>query len=83
MIKRALYINKIKEFIDKPYIKVITGIRRCGKSSILLLLKDEILQRGADEQNILFINFESFNYADIKTGEHLYTYVKQLLIQVL
>ena len=80
MIQRTLYLNKIKEFIDKPFIKVITGIRRCGKSSILLLLKDEIIQRGADEKNILCINFESFNYADIKTGEDLYAYVKQLLI---
>lgn len=76
MIQRTLYLNKIKEFIDKPFIKVITGIRRSGKSSILLLLKDEILQRGVDEQHILFINFESFNYSQIKTGEQLYTYVK-------
>lgn len=77
MIKRTLYLNKIKAFIDKPFIKVITGIRRCGKSSILLLLKDEILQRGIDERRILLINFESFNFAEIKTGEQLYSYAKE------
>jgi predicted AAA+ superfamily ATPase len=77
MIKRTLYLDKIKEFIDKPFIKVISGIRRSGKSSILLLLKDEILHRGAQEQQILQINFESFNYSEIKTGEQLYTYIKQ------
>jgi predicted AAA+ superfamily ATPase len=77
MIKRTLYLDKIKEFIDKPFIKVISGIRRSGKSSILLLLRDEILHRGAQEQQILLINFESFNYSEIKTGEQLYTYIKQ------
>jgi len=77
MIKRTLYLDKIKEFIDKPFIKVISGIRRSGKSSILLLLKDEILHRGAQEQQILLINFESFNYSEIKTGEQLYTFIKQ------
>jgi predicted AAA+ superfamily ATPase len=77
MIKRTLYLDKIKEFIDKPFIKVISGIRRSGKSSMLLLLKDEILHRGAQEQQILLINFESFNYSEIKTGEHLDTYIKQ------
>jgi predicted AAA+ superfamily ATPase len=79
MIKRTLYLDKIKEFIDKPFIKVISGIRRSGKSSILLLLKDEILHRGAQEQQILLINFESFNYSEIKTGEQLYIYIKQQL----
>jgi predicted AAA+ superfamily ATPase len=77
MIKRTLYLDKIKEFIDKPFIKVISGIRRSGKSSMLLLLRDEILHRGAQEQQILLINFESFNYSEIKTGEQLYTYIKQ------
>ena len=80
MINRSLYINKIKAFIDKPFIKVITGIRRSGKSSILQLLKSEIIQRGVEEQQVLFINFESFNYAEIKTGDHLYAYVKKQLI---
>lgn len=77
MIQRTLYLNKIIEFIDKPFIKVITGIRRSGKSSILLLLKEEILRRGKDEKNIIFINFESFNYSEITDGKQLYTFVKQ------
>jgi predicted AAA+ superfamily ATPase len=81
MIKRTLYIDKIKPFIDKPFIKVITGIRRSGKSSILLLLKEEILHSGVEEQQILFINFESFNFADIKTAEQLYAYAKERIVK--
>lgn len=80
MIQRSLYINKIKEFIDKPFIKVITGIRRSGKSSILLLLKKEFIERGIDEKNILFINFESFNYSEISTGVQLYNHIKEKMI---
>jgi predicted AAA+ superfamily ATPase len=82
VIQRTLYINKIKAFIDKPFVKVITGIRRCGKSSVLLLLKEEIIKRGVAEQHILLINFESFNFAEIKTGEQLYNYIKERISPV-
>jgi len=46
MIKRELYLNQIRGFIDKPFIKVIAGLRRSGKSSILMLLRDELLNMG-------------------------------------
>jgi len=59
MIKRDLYIEKIKPFIDKPLIKVITGIRRSGKSVILRFLKEELLERKIDENQIIYLNFES------------------------
>jgi len=61
MIQRTLYLNKIIEFIDKPFIKVITGIRRSGKSSILLLLKEEILRRGK-AVNSFMIDFDADIY---------------------
>lgn len=77
MIQRTLYLNKIIEFIDKPFIKVITGIRRSGKSSLLFLLKEEILRRGIHEKQIVAINFESFNYTEITDGKQLYAFVKQ------
>ena len=53
MVKRDLYLDKIRPFIDKPFIKVITGIRRCGKSTILMMIKEEILDKGIDDSNIV------------------------------
>ena len=50
MINRPLYLNKIKPFIDKPMIKILVGIRRAGKSSILKQVKDILLQQGVKEE---------------------------------
>lgn len=77
MINRETYIEQLIPFMDKPLIKVITGLRRCGKSTILFLLKEEILKRGAKEQNVIYINFESFDFADIESADQLYRYVKE------
>lgn len=77
MIKRELYFDKIQAFIDKPFVKVLTGVRRCGKSSILKLLKDKLLSRGIAQEQIISINFESFAYSEIATAKDLYEYVKQ------
>ncbi|MCK9401524.1 MAG: ATP-binding protein [Bacteroidales bacterium] len=76
MIRRDLYLNQLCGFIDKPYIKVITGIRRSGKSAILQLLKDELLKRGIGEENIIHINFESFEYTDVDNSDKLYYFIK-------
>jgi len=77
MIKRELYLNQLYEFIDKPLIKVITGIRRCGKSVILKLLKEELLNRQINEGQIIYMNFDSFEFSSIDKAEKLYTYVKE------
>ena len=69
-------MDQLCAFIDKPFIKVITGMRRCGKSSLLLLLQDELHKRGLGKENIIYINFESFQYSDIDTAELLYKFVK-------
>ncbi|SKA93942.1 hypothetical protein SAMN05443428_11522 [Caloramator quimbayensis] len=76
MIKRELYLEKIRAFIDKPFIKVITGIRRCGKSTVLLMIKEELLNRGIKIDNIIYINFESMEYMDITDEKELYNYIK-------
>ena len=56
-------MSVIRNFIDKPVIKVLTGMRRCGKSSLLILTYEEILKRKCvDEKNILYLNFESLEY---------------------
>ena len=53
MIDRPDYINAITPFIDKPLVKILAGIRRCGKSTIFEMLKLELLKRGVDEGNII------------------------------
>lgn len=80
MILRPTYINKIVPFIDKPQIKVITGIRRSGKSVVLQLIKEELIKRKVTEQQIININFESFNYSDLTQAQNLYEYVKNKII---
>jgi predicted AAA+ superfamily ATPase len=77
MIKRELYLNQLRDFIDKPFIKVISGLRRSGKSSILMLLRDELLNLKTKEENIIYINLESFDFSDIDTAEKLYVFVKE------
>ena len=65
-------MEKIRLFIDKPVIKVITGMRRSGKSVILRLLREELLQRGIPEERILYINFESLGAISLRDVDALY-----------
>ena len=65
MIKRELYLKKIRSFIDKPVIKVITGMRRSGKSVLLKMLREEFLERGIAAEQILYLNFESLTAASV------------------
>ena len=62
MIDRPLYTGRLKAWQDKQTIKAITGLRRCGKSSLLLLFKEHLLKSGIAEKRILHINFESLEY---------------------
>lgn len=77
MIKRTDYLNQIIEFIDKPFVKVLTGIRRSGKSTMLMLIRDELIQRGIREEQIIYINLESFDYAFLNTARDLHKYIKE------
>lgn len=77
MIKRDLYLKQIKPFIDKPLIKVITGIRRSGKSVILKLLKEELFEKGVEEHQMIYLNLESLEFSDIDNAEKLYKYIKE------
>ncbi|WP_409199308.1 ATP-binding protein [Methanobrevibacter sp. DSM 116169] len=71
MVKRELYMKKIRPLIDKDIIKVITGIRRCGKSFMLNLIIDELIQNNINKNNIVLINLESNKYSNIEDNKDL------------
>ena len=75
MIKRNLYLEEIKKYMNKPIIKVITGMRRSGKSMILKLIQEELENVGIVKENIIYMNFESLIYIDIKDFETLYKHI--------
>ena len=77
MIQRERYINKIKPFIGKDVIKVLTGIRRSGKSIMLRLIQEEILRQGVTEAQFISFNFESMENADFCTASSLYQELKR------
>ena len=59
MIKREEYLNRLINSKDTEFIKVLTGVRRCGKSTLLLMFKEYLLDSGVNSKNIIHINFES------------------------
>ena len=75
MTKRGLYIEKIKPFIDKDIIKVLTGIRRSGKSVMLKLIMEELKQNGIDEKQFININFENLVNRELTTADKLHKYI--------
>ena len=81
MVKRSLYLNELISYIDKPFIKVIAGIRRAGKSSLLEQVRDELLARGIPETKIALINFDSIDYTHIRAKADLVALEKSLLAQ--
>ena len=76
MVSREAYLEKIRPFYDSELIKVLLGIRRCGKSVLLKQIMQEIKASGVEEEQILYINFEDFQFAELCTAERLYEYVK-------
>jgi predicted AAA+ superfamily ATPase len=79
MLSRPLYYEKIRPFINKPFIKVITGIRRCGKSTMMLLIQQLLTEEGVESKQIISINFESMQYYNLRTSLALYNHVSELL----
>jgi len=77
-IIRPKYIKQITQFVDKPVIKVLTGMRRVGKSTLLTMIKDEVLQNIPDK-NKIYLNFESAELFDITTAKALHTYLQPVI----
>ena len=80
LYKRELYLNKIRGFYsDAETIKVITGIRRCGKSSLLETIVEELKENGIEEKNIIEINLDKRPYKNVKTPEQLDKLIASLI----
>lgn len=71
MVKRKLYLNKIYKLMDKEEVKIITGVRRSGKTYLLKQVIEELKEKGIPDENIIYISFESSKYRKIKNDEEL------------
>jgi len=80
MIPRQDYINTLIRLRDKRLIKIITGIRRCGKSTLFEIFQDYLRSRGVSKKQIININLEDGDFSHIETGKQLYEYVKVRLL---
>ena len=76
MIPRETYLRKIAPFLGKPIVKVLTGIRRCGKSTLLRLLRADLEKKGVPPANILSINMESLEFEHLEDHRKLYQFVR-------
>lgn len=79
MLKRELYLKKIRPYYDSELIKVITGVRRCGKSILLTQIREELLTQGIEEGRIISINFEDYKYRKLKNPDLFYEHIENRL----
>lgn len=77
MKNRDLYLTQLIQFKDKPLIKVITGIRRCGKSTLLTLFENHLIKSGVAKDRIIRMNFESFEFDEILSYKKLHAYIRK------
>ncbi|MCL2237264.1 MAG: ATP-binding protein, partial [Treponema sp.] len=80
-INRPEYLNSLIKTRDKGIIKVVSGIRRCGKSTLMDIYRDWLLENGACEQQIISINFEDIGFEHLNNYRGLYDYITPLLLQ--
>ena len=80
MIERKEYLNTLIDFKDKHIIKVLTGIRRCGKSTLFILFQNYLLNNEVTKEQIISINFEDIDYEELLDYKALYKYIKERLI---
>ena len=78
-IVRSEYLERLRNLRHKKLIKIITGIRRCGKSTVLEMFRDELLSEGVKKERIIFINFEDFEYKSLRNSDSLYSFIKERL----
>ena len=79
MIIRKEYLSRLLAWKDEQVIKVVTGIRRCGKSTLLKQFQEHLLEEGVSQEQIIYINFEDLDYEDLLDYKALYAYIKERL----
>lgn len=79
LINRMVYLDKLVALKGKKIIKIITGVRRCGKSTLMEIYKNYLIQNGIDKETIISINFEDFDFYDLREPRKLYSYIKERL----
>lgn len=77
MILRPLYMNTLKEYRDVPLVKILAGIRRCGKSTILAMLRDDLLKNGVPADHIISMRYTSEDFDDGLTDKQMYNDIKE------
>lgn len=81
LIQRTEYLNKLIAFRDKQLIKIVTGIRRCGKSTLLAIYQNWLKKQGVCDEQIIAINFEDMDYEELTDYKKLYAYLKEHLVK--
>ena len=79
MVERREYLNRLIKWKDEQVIKVVTGIRRCGKSTLLLQYQDKLKASGVSDERIISINFEELEHEELQDYKKLYSYLKERL----
>lgn len=79
-IPRTEYLNKLIAFRDKKIIKVITGVRRCGKSTLMQIYQDYLRNNGVEENCIVSVNLEDYDYYELRQPKNLHSYIKERLV---
>lgn len=80
IVQRKEYLEKLIELKDKQLIKVVTGIRRCGKSTLLEIYQEWLKQEGVDGSQIISVNFENLDYEELTDYKKLYAYLKKHMV---
>ena len=75
MLNRPIYVDKIMAYVDTPFVKILTGVRRCGKSTILKMIIEELKKRNIPDECIVSYRFDSMEYADM-TAKEMFTELK-------
>lgn len=80
MIKREMYLEKIRGIYDSELIKIIVGVRRSGKSVLMLQIIEELKEKGIDEKHIIYVNFEDYDYTDYTKPKEFHKYIKDKIV---
>ena len=80
MLKRERYLSRIRGFYDSDLIKILVGIRRCGKSVILKQIMNELKERGVNDRHIIYVNFEFIEYENLQDYRELNKYLKEKIV---